>query len=108
MVIENSANLALLIKSDSFTKNHFLKTVTHWSLNRTLQTSIFGGFWNRMCTKTTRTYISFRTIYTDVPFKNHLRISFLGCIKKKKKRGGGGGGGNACIPEHGGYIQHLI
>jgi len=38
-----------------------------------------------MCTKTTRTYISFRTIYTDVPFKNHLRISFLGCIKKKKK-----------------------
>jgi hypothetical protein len=39
-----------------------------------------------MCTKTTHTYISFGTIYTDVSFKNHLRISSLGCIKKEKKR----------------------
>jgi IS30 family transposase len=39
-----------------------------------------------MCTKTAHTYVSFETIYINVPFKNHLRISLLGCIKKKKKK----------------------
>jgi hypothetical protein len=59
-----------------------------------------------MCTKASHTYISFGTIYRDVPFKNHLKISSMGCIKQEKKTKKRGG--NACIPEYGGYIQHLI
>jgi len=59
-----------------------------------------------MCTNTTHTYISFGTKYKDVPLKNHLSISLLGCIKTEKKKKEKGG--NACILEHGGYIQHLL
>jgi len=43
------------------------------------------GDFERECVQKQPTHISFRTTYTDVPFKNHLRITLLGCIKKKTR-----------------------
>ena len=98
--MENKAILALLIKSDFFHKKLFLENCGPLISESNIIDVCLCGILKENVYKNNPHIYQFQNNIHRCAIQESLKNLFVGLHKKRKKKGG-----NACISEHGGYIQ---